>query len=249
MATKRRLSDVLREEAGDLSSQDEGAADDTADTEAADSDSAKPTEKSTKPAARASSTAGAKGRSPQSRSSASARTKSASTRSAAASTGRSAKTPAKETAPAETVAEADAADHAVDVAALQQSLETAIAQESILQRKVEGLESDLAQQRDLVKSLKADVRAVSKLQQELDEAKTMIRKLTQLNANEPQRDPSPESPAEEKALAEPSSITPSAPPPPPVGSTAMQLRRVLQSPIFPDPPSTQFTDDDIGWFD
>jgi chromosome segregation ATPase len=147
------------------------------------------------------------------------------------------------------VAEADAVDQAVDVAALQQSLETAIAQESILQRKVEGLESDLAQQRDLVKSLKADVRAVSKLQKELDEAKTMIRKLTQLNANEPQQDSSPESPAEKKAPAETSSPTPSAPPASPASTAAMQLRRVLQSPVFPDAPSTQFTDDDIGWFD
>jgi len=238
MATRKRLSDLLREEV----QRPEGEADTAAENPAE------------KPAPRSSrSKPKGMGSSGTSRTKASA-TKANSSGEATPSATSSEAEPSEPTPPTtEQNGHDDITPLKAALAELQTKLEAARTQEGILQRQVEALQADLKERDTTVQKLQTDLRDVERLRTELEEAKQMIRGLTE------QRQ------AEEAARkAAPQPLTPSTPAPAPAQSpdpsagalrrqtqvhATAELWRVLQHPVAVEIPSTQLTNDDIGWVD
>lgn len=123
---------------------------------------------------------------------------------------------------------------------LRSQLQSAKAQEGVLQRQIESLQADLSEQQALMQKLKADLEHSSQLKNELEEARNVILRLSELNT---------------KLEGQVRAAT--APPPPTPKSevrhipehTQIELRRAMQHPVLPVPPSTMLTNDDIGWVD
>ncbi|MGG6298147.1 hypothetical protein ACQ4M4_27455 [Leptolyngbya sp. AN02str] len=229
MASKRRLSDVLREEAGGMQKPADGAAKPDENDKATTKSSAR-----SRSAAARGTTAKTTAKTSAAQPTATAKTTTTSPRAASRAT---------------TSAQADdtATSAADSVDELKAALEKALENEAILQRKVEGLEQELAEQVASVKALQADTRDMAKLKQELDDAKSMILRLSEQKAEQKppvaeaakpaaQKNSAPLAPATRKAESS-------------AHTTSLELRRVLQSPISPEPPSTQLTSNDIGWMD
>jgi hypothetical protein len=137
------------------------------------------------------------------------------------------------------------------VAELQQALASAQDHETQLQEKITYLQSEQRQQQAQVQKMQAELKTVNQLQQELAEAKEMIRKLAVVQPPEPPNVPKPAQP-----MAEPIrksgplhkiSTTPGAP------RDLRSQRQLLQSPLprpiwSSEPPSSK-QDIDTGWVD
>ena len=141
----------------------------------------------------------------------------------------------------------------------QSALEESQAQQGILQRQVSELEADLATQETQVKTLQTQAKEAARLRQELDDAKTMIRRLSE----QAPKAVAPAAALTPAPVAAPVATPKVAEPAPKAKADAVsgalrrqiqvssktELWRVLEHPVAIEIPSTKFTDDDIGWVD
>lgn len=227
MATRKQLSDVLREEANKMPDSQ---------AESEQTGKASPAAASKPAAAKAQSTTHAK------------KTKATSA-------------PATIEPAAETKAQIEET-----ISGLQAALDDASRNEGVLQRKVEALESDLAEQRTLVQQLKTELEHSKHDKTELAEAKRVIVQLSELNSKletaAKTLQPAQATPQTLAATKIPQATKPPASPEPEPSSkksvhpghsssqrSQIELHRMLDHPVLPAPSSTSLTNDEIGWVD
>lgn len=152
------------------------------------------------------------------------------------------------------------------ISGLQAALNDAGMNQGVLQRKIEALEADLAEQRQLVQQLKTELEHSKQDKTELAEAKRVIVQLSELNAQlETAAKALKTAQATPQALAatkSPQATKPPAPPDPEPSSkrsvhpghsssqrSQIELHRMLDHPVLPAPSSTSLSNDEIGWVD
>lgn len=228
--TKKRLSDLLRQEA--QKSLEEGTSAPEPNSEPIESKPATPVTPTAKATTR-STKATSRARSPKS-------TPTASTSGTKSASG--AKSPVVETAPGventstqpeEKQAAALVRELEQAIADLKAALTTAQATETGLRQEIANLESALQQQQDLVQTLKAEVASGDRYKAELEQTKQVILQLSDQNIKVTQ---------ELDALRQQQKPSGSR-------STNLELRKILEHPTLREQPSTAFSDADIGWVD
>jgi myosin heavy subunit len=161
--------------------------------------------------------------------------------------------------------DSEQADLIAEVEDLQAALKSAQRREDTLKRQIVDLEADLAQQKNLVQTLQTELSHAHEHKSELEQARKTILQLSdatakmtqELNALKGKSAPPAKSPT-------PTSVPAPAPAPSaPVSKSAgskpaenskltlheQELYKVLQHPIYVAAPSTNFTNEDIGWVD
>ena len=228
MATRKQLSDVLREEANKMPESQTGS-----------ENTAKPSQ-------------------PAVANSAAAKT---------ASTAQPKKPKASSVeAPVDAASIADTAQLNDTISGLKAALDDAQVSAGVLQRKIDALESDLAEQRTLVQQLQTDQEQTKQAKTELAEAKRVIVQLSDLNSKletaAKALPPAQATPQTFVATKSPQTAKPTATPPAqPSGASTVhpghtasqrsqiELHRMFDHPVLPAPPSTSLSDDEIGWVD
>jgi predicted nucleic acid-binding Zn-ribbon protein len=158
--------------------------------------------------------------------------------------------PATPTPTAAVAAEATAPDLTATVTALQQSLEQAQQQEQTLQSKIASLQSDLTEQKRLVKQLQTSVDKANQVQVELEKAQQAALHLAAANQKLIEENNTLKQAQKPIAATKPALQVQPQP-----AVTATEFRRqqaiALSHPVFPDAPSAPsgFPDMDIGWVD
>lgn len=122
------------------------------------------------------------------------------------------------------------------IATLQTSLSTAQHTEDALRQDITDLETALQQQRELVQVLKTDLKQAEQSQAELEQTKQLILTLSDNNIKLTQELATLK---QGTALSKQSNGY----------STNLELRRILEHPVKPEQPSASFTDAEIGWVD
>ncbi|HIK54372.1 MAG TPA: hypothetical protein IGS37_04315 [Synechococcales cyanobacterium M55_K2018_004] len=159
------------------------------------------------------------------------------------------------------------------IAELKATLLESKIREETLQHQVEMLQAELTKQRELAQQLQTKQDKSVLLEKELEEARNVILKLSELNqqlvsngptAANPQSPEAPPSAASKAALPKPlpmppdplqllestpQRIAPAPVPPHQSQTTQMELRKVLKHPVTPTIPPTTLSNEEIGWVD